>query len=82
VTYHGPEMTHEPVISGRHMVKVLKATGWEPVRQHGDHLLLRKAGERRDVVVPLHHQLAKGTEAAILREAGLHPDDLRRALGQ
>jgi predicted RNA binding protein YcfA (HicA-like mRNA interferase family) len=75
-------MTHEPVISGRRMVKVLKATGWVAVRQHGDHVVLRKAGERRDVVVPLHHALARGTEAAILREAGLHPDDLRRTLGQ
>ena len=64
------------------MVKVLETTGWERVRQHGDHVLLRQAGERRDVAVPLHHELAKGTEAAILREAGLHPDDLRRALGQ
>jgi predicted RNA binding protein YcfA (HicA-like mRNA interferase family) len=75
-------MTHEPAVSGKHMIKVLETTGWERVRQHGDHVLLRKAGERRDVAVPLHHELAKGTEAAILREAGLHPDDLRRALGQ
>jgi predicted RNA binding protein YcfA (HicA-like mRNA interferase family) len=75
-------MTHEPAVSGKRMVKVLETTGWERVGQHGDHVLLRKAGERRDVAVPLHHELAKGTEAAILREAGLHPDDLRRALGQ
>jgi predicted RNA binding protein YcfA (HicA-like mRNA interferase family) len=75
-------MTHEPVISGRRMVKVLERTGWEAVRRHGDHVLLRKAGERRDVAVPMHHELAKGTEAAILREVGLHPDDLRRALRQ
>jgi predicted RNA binding protein YcfA (HicA-like mRNA interferase family) len=75
-------MTHEPAVSGKRMVRVLETTGWERVRLHGDHVLLRKAGERRDVAVPLHHELAKGTEAAILREVGLHPDDLRRALGQ
>jgi hypothetical protein len=28
------------------------------------------------------HEPVKGTEAGILREAGLHPEDLRRALGQ
>jgi predicted RNA binding protein YcfA (HicA-like mRNA interferase family) len=75
-------MTHEPVVSGRRLIKVLEGTGWERVRQHGDHVLLRKPGERREVVVPLHHELRKGTEAAILREAGLKPDDLREALGE
>jgi predicted RNA binding protein YcfA (HicA-like mRNA interferase family) len=33
------------------------------------HALLRKAEERGEVVVPLHRELRKGTEAAILREA-------------
>jgi predicted RNA binding protein YcfA (HicA-like mRNA interferase family) len=75
-------MTHEPVVSGKRLVKVLEGTGWERVRQHGDHVMLRKAGERQELIVPLHHELKKGTEAGILREAGLHPDDLRRALGQ
>ncbi len=75
-------MTHEPVVSGKRLVKVLEATGWERVRRHGDHVMLRKAGERQELIVPLHHELKKGTEAGILREAGLRPDDLRRALGQ
>jgi len=39
-------------------------------------------GAAGDVAVPLHHELRKGTEAAILREVGLQPDDLRRALGR
>jgi predicted RNA binding protein YcfA (HicA-like mRNA interferase family) len=75
-------MTHEPAISGKRLIKVLEGTGWERVRQHGDHVMLRKAGERQELIVPLHHELKKGTEAGILREAGLHPDDLRRALRQ
>jgi predicted RNA binding protein YcfA (HicA-like mRNA interferase family) len=75
-------MTHEPVVSGKRLIKVLEARGWERVRQHGDHVMLRKAGEEQELIVPLHHELKKGTEAGILREAGLHPDDLRRALGQ
>jgi predicted RNA binding protein YcfA (HicA-like mRNA interferase family) len=75
-------MTHEPVVSGRRLIKLLEAEGWEAVRQRGDHVRLRKAGQRHALVVPLHHELKKGTEAGILRVAGLHPDDLRQALGQ
>jgi predicted RNA binding protein YcfA (HicA-like mRNA interferase family) len=40
---------------------------------------LKKSG-RSALVVPVHHELKKGTLARILHEAGLHPDDLRRLL--
>jgi predicted RNA binding protein YcfA (HicA-like mRNA interferase family) len=71
---------HQPVISGRRLVKVLEAEGWEVVRQRGSHVRLRKGGRRLALVVPLHRELKKGTVAGILRDAGLHPDDLRRLL--
>jgi predicted RNA binding protein YcfA (HicA-like mRNA interferase family) len=73
---------HQPVVSGRRLIKVLEAEGWEVVRQRGSHVRLRKADARAVLVVPVHDELKKGTLARILREAGLHPDDLRRALGQ
>jgi predicted RNA binding protein YcfA (HicA-like mRNA interferase family) len=71
---------HQPVVSGRRLVKVLEAEGWEVARQRGSHVRLRKDGRRLALVVPLHRELKKGTVAGILRDAGLHPDDLRRLL--
>jgi predicted RNA binding protein YcfA (HicA-like mRNA interferase family) len=71
---------HQPVVSGRRLVKVLEAEGWEVARQRGSHVRLRKNGRRLALVVPLHRELKKGTVAGILRDAGLHPDDLRRLL--
>jgi len=73
---------HQPVVSGRRLIKALEADGWEVVRQRGSHVRLRKAQTRSVLVVPVHHELKKGTLARVLREAGLHPDDLRRGLGQ
>ena len=73
---------HQPVISGRRLVKVLEAEGWEVTRQRGSHVRLRKDGRRLALVVPLHRELKKGTVAGILRDAGLRPEDLRRLLGR
>jgi predicted RNA binding protein YcfA (HicA-like mRNA interferase family) len=71
---------HQPVVSGRRLVKALEAEGWEVARQRGSHVRLRKHGRRLALVVPLHRELKKGTVAGILRDAGLNPDDLRRSL--
>jgi predicted RNA binding protein YcfA (HicA-like mRNA interferase family) len=71
---------HQPVVSGRRLVKVLEAEGWEVARQRGSHVRLRKDGRRLALVVPLHRELKKGTVTGILRDAGLHPNDLRRLL--
>lgn len=71
---------HQPVVSGRRLVKVLEAEGWEVARQRGSHVRLHKDGRRIALVVPLHRELKKGTVAGILRDAGIQPDDLRRLL--
>jgi predicted RNA binding protein YcfA (HicA-like mRNA interferase family) len=71
---------HQPVVSGRRLVKALEAEGWEVVRQRGSHVRLRKSGRRSALVVPLHRELKKGTAAGILRDAGLDAEDLRRLL--
>jgi predicted RNA binding protein YcfA (HicA-like mRNA interferase family) len=71
---------HQPVVSGRRLVKLLEAEGWVVARQRGSHVRLRKDGRRLALVVPLHRELKKGTVAGILRDAGLHSDDLRRLL--
>jgi hypothetical protein len=50
-------------------------------RQRGSHIILRhtKPPHRR-LVVPDHDEIAKGTLRALLRDAGLTIEDLRRLL--
>jgi predicted RNA binding protein YcfA (HicA-like mRNA interferase family) len=44
---------HQPVVSGRRLIKALEADGWEVVRQRGSHVRLRKAATRSDSDSPL-----------------------------
>lgn len=68
-----------PVISGTQLIAALGKFGWEPVRQRGSHVRLKNPERSVALVVPLHKELKRGTLAAILRDAGLSADDLRRA---
>lgn len=71
---------HQPVVSGERLIKALKADGWSVVRQRGSHVRLKHVARRSVLVVPLHHEVKKGTLGRILREARLDDDDLRRLL--
>ena len=57
----------------KEMVKYLKANGFEEVRQPGtSHLRLRNPQTGKQTTVPMHSkELIKGTENAILMQAGL-----------
>lgn len=56
----------------RQMVKFLKKNGFYEVRQDGSHLTMRNENTKKQTVVPMHNQdLARGTEHAILKQAGL-----------
>ena len=57
----------------KEMVKYLKANGFEEVRQPGtSHLRLRNPQTGKQTTVPMHSKaLKKGTEQAILKQAGL-----------
>ncbi|CAL9622403.1 hypothetical protein SUDANB121_05878 (plasmid) [Nocardiopsis dassonvillei] len=70
--------SHIPITSGPRLVRALERAGWEHVSTKGDHAKLRKGGER--VIVPLHTELKRGTTAAILRQAGMSPQELRDLL--
>lgn len=72
---------HQPVVSGKRLIKALEEEGWEVVRQRGSHVRLKKQGRRNALVVPLHREIKRGTLAGILRDADLTADDLRRSLG-
>lgn len=59
-------------ITPRQMVKFLKKNGFREVRQDGSHLTMRNEETRKQTVVPMHNKdLARGTEQAILKQAGL-----------
>jgi len=63
-----------PRLSGDEVVRVLQRAGFGPVSQRGSHRKLRHA-DGRTVIVPLHRELATGTLASILRQAGLSAAD-------
>ncbi|MGA0040899.1 MAG: type II toxin-antitoxin system HicA family toxin [Pirellulales bacterium] len=66
----------------------LKRLGFEEVRQKGSHLVLRKNASNPDgtsaavvCVVPLHRKdLAIGTLASVLRQAGVDAETFIQAL--
>lgn len=63
-------MSGLPRVSGAEVVKALAKVGFSQVSQRGSHVKLRNA-DGRTVIVPLHRELASGTLASILRQAGL-----------
>ena len=57
-------MSKLPKLSGHEIVKVLiKHFGFEPVRQRGSHIILRKFvnGKKVVTVVPMHKEVKIGT---------------------
>jgi predicted RNA binding protein YcfA (HicA-like mRNA interferase family) len=70
-----------PNVSGSQAVRAFERLGYEIDRQRGSHVILRHPeSPHRRLVVPNHPNLAKGTLRALLREAGLTVDELRRVL--
>jgi predicted RNA binding protein YcfA (HicA-like mRNA interferase family) len=65
-----------PVISGEDMVKYLIKQGFTVRRQTSSHIIVQKVW--RVFSVPLHRELKKGTQIAILKQAGIALDDFRR----
>ena len=57
----------------RELVRKLKEAGWVQVGQKGSHRQFKKDGVSHRVTVPGtdSHELPKGTERAILKQAGL-----------
>lgn len=68
-----------PVVSGKETIRALKRVGFAEVSQKASHVKLRN-DEGRTVIVPLHRELARGTLASILRQAGWSADQFREAL--
>ena len=73
-------MSRLPRISGRECVKALSKIGYYLKRQEGSHMILRRDDPLGQLVVPDHQELDKGTLRAIIREAGLSPDEFAKLL--
>ncbi len=64
-----------PVISGEEVIKALSKAGFSIRMGKGDHVVLQRKNDYRNVVVPLHKELKPGTLRAIIRQSGLTVDE-------
>ncbi|WP_255723979.1 type II toxin-antitoxin system HicA family toxin [Frankia sp. Cj5] len=69
-----------PRVSGPEVVRALRRAGFDEVSTRGSHCKLRHKAAARTVIVPLHRELATGTLASILRQAGMDAEELRTLL--
>jgi predicted RNA binding protein YcfA (HicA-like mRNA interferase family) len=60
-----------PSLSGREVVRVFEALGWEVARQRGSHLVLVRDGSMATLSVPDHRAVARGTLRSLIRAADL-----------
>lgn len=68
-------MSRLPQYSGRECVSRLERFGFRVVRQRGSHIVMRRDEPFAQVVVPDHQAIDRGTLRAIIRQAGLQPED-------
>ena len=73
-------MSKLPRVSGRQVVSALQRVGFTIKRQHGSHIILRRAEPFAQTVVPDHRELDRGTLRAILRQSGLTPEEFSALL--
>ena len=73
-------MSKLPIISGRALVHALRGVGFEFDRQKGSHVILYRAEPVTTLSVPDHRELDRGTLRALLRQAGITPEELARLL--
>ena len=74
-------MTKLPVVSGRDAAKALRKLGYEVDRQTGSHIIVRQSSPpHRRLSIPDHKELAKGTLRALIRQAGITPDEFAALL--
>jgi predicted RNA binding protein YcfA (HicA-like mRNA interferase family) len=68
-------MTRLANIAGKEAVKAFQRAGWSFSSQVGSHVVLVKAGQRTNLTVPQHKELALGTLRALIRAAGLSVEE-------
>jgi predicted RNA binding protein YcfA (HicA-like mRNA interferase family) len=73
-------MSKLPRVSGAEVVKALEKAGFRFIRQHGSHMILRRADPFAQTTVPNHRELDRGTLRAIIRQTDLSVDDFNKLL--
>jgi predicted RNA binding protein YcfA (HicA-like mRNA interferase family) len=65
-------------ISGKQMIKILEARGWQYVRTRGSHHYYRHPESPELINVPVHgnQDLTPGSQRDTMRKAGLNDADL------
>jgi predicted RNA binding protein YcfA (HicA-like mRNA interferase family) len=58
-------------VSGKEASKAFEKAGWLARGQTGSHLVMTKEGERANLTIPLHSELAFGTLRTLIRVSGL-----------
>jgi predicted RNA binding protein YcfA (HicA-like mRNA interferase family) len=69
-----------PRVSGQEAIRALGRAGFVEISVRGSHHKLRHPTSHRTAIIPLHRELAVGTLASILRQAGLSADEFRALL--
>jgi len=61
------------VLSGREVCRILRAHGFEQVRQRGSHIVMQRRTEEGTTTIPVpdHRELPVGTLMSIIRQSGL-----------
>ena len=73
-------MSSLPSISGRECLRALQRAGFYLKRQEGSHMILRRDEPFAQLVVPDPKELDRGTLRAIIRQAGLTPEEFTKLL--
>ena len=69
------------MVSGNDVVMALSKKGYKRDRQKGSHIVLRQTTyPYRRIVVPNHHEIAKGTLGKIIKQAGLTVEEFKQLL--
>lgn len=66
-------------LDAKEMIALLESKGWYVVRQRGSHKILRNIYDpTKYTIVPFHkaRTLPAGTQRAIMRDAGIKPNEL------
>lgn len=67
-------------ISGKGAVKAFEKLGWQKRGQVGSHVVMTKEGEKVNLSVPQHKELAPGTLRKLIGYAGVTVDEFLKLL--
>jgi len=64
-----------PVVSEGDVIKVFSKQEFTARNGKGDHIVLQRNDNYKNIIVPLHKELKSGTQRPIIRQSGLTVDE-------